>query len=80
MPPGGTGALTRTMVGWDGVGHESEARMAKSVDLSVRCVPRLSDAQKRPPDAHAANACTYRVAAWVHATWLHGGQRLDVAT
>ena len=56
MPPGGTGALTRTMVGWDGVGHESEARMAKSVDLSVRCVPRLSDAQKRPPDAHAASA------------------------
>eukprot|EP00964_Phaeocystis_antarctica_P064946 scaffold39115_cov65-Phaeocystis_antarctica.AAC.8 len=56
MPPGGTGALTRTMDGWDGVDHDSDAGMAKSDGLSRMFMPRPSDAQKRPPDAHAANA------------------------
>ena len=59
VPGGTTGALTRTMAG-DAVAGDPVAGgdSAAAEGRSVRCVPRLSDAQRRPLDAHAASALT----------------------
>ena len=58
VPGGTTGALTRTMAGDAAAGDPVAGDSAAAEGRSVRCVPRLSDAQRRPLDAHAASALT----------------------
>ena len=62
VPGGTTGALTRTMAGdavGDAVAGDPVAGDSAAAEgRSVKCVPRLSDAQRRPLDAHAASALT----------------------
>ena len=58
VPGGTTGALTRTMAGDAVAGDVVAGDSAAAEGRSVRCVPRLSDAQRRPLYAHAASALT----------------------